>query len=316
MVSLSCCESSMRNVSRSIPKRVIGITLALVARKCLRIDSLHIGNTRLLEWNWREKIMVVSSKKYKESNRIKYTIIVLTVIIMMFSTNHFLMAEPLDKDSEKLFASLQEVNVYIQKIVLQHNSLMSRSQTKEEFLEMKEKLDKVFELEMRKVINKHQKNLYKFEGARKLAPNSILQVAWVGEVKKAESLMINSHLVIQIVREDPNGWKDDYTYLTLKLHEAGITPEIRSSFQGNVGEIMTMEKQVEFIQNIFTELDSKILEGITTDNLVSLSGYSKKLQHSIVSPNGEINVQIAARVNQLNQSTMITIGNPVIIMEY
>lgn len=181
---------------------------------------------------------------------------------------------------------------------------------------MKEKLEKVFELNMRKVKNEHQKNLYKFEGERVLSPNATLQVAWFGQEEKEGSTKLHTHIVIQLVREEPNGWKDDYTYLTTKLHEIGITPELRTSFHGYVEKIMTMEKQVDFIQNIFTELDGKILEGITTDDLVSLSGYSKRLQHSVVSPVREINLQIAARVNQLNQSTMITIGNPIIIMEY
>lgn len=245
-------------------------------------------------------------------------ITIFAIVVILFFTNHQLSTASLYQDNQILINLLNDSSIKIDKAVFQQSGMISEDQSKEAFLATKKKIEEVFGINMVRIINENQNqtDLLKFQGESDLSSNSKLQIVWVGKKEEGESLLYTSYIAAQVSSSESDLWEGYHDYLKIKLKELGIDPKINSSFQGRTDQMMTMDEQVDFIRNMFTTVDGKVTEGLTSHSVVSLSGYSEKLQHSVANTSGVINMQIAARASLSEKVTFITIGNPIITMEY
>jgi hypothetical protein len=250
--------------------------------------------------------------------RISWTgiITLFITVVILFSTKNIFSAATLQQDSEALINLLRDSNITVKKAVFKQSGMVKEHQSEEDFLIMMGEIEEAFGLNMISITDENRMNLLRFQGERKLSSDTKLKVAWIGELEGIKSSTYTTHIVVEISSNELDLWRDYYSYLTNLINELGIAPQIKTSFQGIIDQMMTTDEQVDFIANMFSKLEGQVTEGLTSDSVVSHSGYSKKMNHTLNGPNGKINFQIAARTSHLKKGTFITIGNPVIIMEY
>lgn len=73
---------------------------------------------------------------------------------------------------------------------------------------------------------------------------------------------------------------------------------------------------VDHAQRILTLLKAREVEGMRTDHTVSLSAQSPILPGGIETGGGMMNLQVAARMDSRRQAVVLTIGTPIITIEY
>ncbi len=93
-------------------------------------------------------------------------------------------------------------------------------------------------------------------------------------------------------------------------------PEIANNIVGKLAEKMTAQEQKRLIENIFSMTGSSIIEGITTDNVVSYSGWCPDLKQELIVKNNKININVAVHNHELEDIAYVYIGTPVLTCEY
>lgn len=70
------------------------------------------------------------------------------------------------------------------------------------------------------------------------------------------------------------------------------------------------------IKNIFKKIDAEKIEGIESDELISITGYTSNVEKHIGYCGKKVNINIASRFNSYENRTYIWIGTPLIVLEY
>ncbi|MFZ5968901.1 MAG: YwmB family TATA-box binding protein [Bacillota bacterium] len=91
-----------------------------------------------------------------------------------------------------------------------------------------------------------------------------------------------------------------------------MTSYIVGSYQGKLQQ----SKQRQIVQTIFEELGANEIEGVYESNLVSVVGYTKKMNDWIQYGGKKANLHIAMRYNAYEDKTMIWFGTPLITIAY
>jgi len=100
--------------------------------------------------------------------------------------------------------------------------------------------------------------------------------------------------------------------LLLKHH---LPPNIHFTLQGRIPAVKGSVQQL--IAKTFQLLQAREIEGIVTERFVSSSAISQILPaQGLMTPNGKMNVQAAAKIDQKNDQYLFTIGSPIITIEY
>lgn len=107
-------------------------------------------------------------------------------------------------------------------------------------------------------------------------------------------------------------------YSTLKdiLNKNQISPKINTCIQGNINDKLSSEGQFVLIEKLLHSIAAEEVEKLDTSLVKSVSAYSPKLENYIWTNNNKMNIQIASHVNNLQQETVVTIGTPIITVEY
>lgn len=93
---------------------------------------------------------------------------------------------------------------------------------------------------------------------------------------------------------------------------AKIATIIKGSFPGK----LTREAREKLNNQMFTFLGAQKSEGISTEELVSWSGYSPQLPDRLETRNKVINLNVASRYSSTTDSTALIVGTPIISGEY
>ena len=252
---------------------------------------------------------------HKLSKRIEGKLFGISLITILFFFNSFLSNETSNQqDVDILIRSLQEENVDLTEITFQVSGVIGHNDNERSVHTMKEKIEDVFNINMNGVAQENSTQL-RFEGQSSLSSHTQLQVAWVGqEDQKKEGLpFYHTYFIAEISSNQLENWSKDYTFLSSKLDDIGIKLKINTVIMGFINRTMEKDEQEAFVRTLFTKLDGEVSEGLIDDSVVSLSGYSNKLNRSVTSASGEINLQINTYVNSQTKTTLITVGTPVIV---
>ena len=101
-----------------------------------------------------------------------------------------------------------------------------------------------------------------------------------------------------------------------QLQQVGVTPHIQVSIQGKLPNVLDQSEQQHWIQHIMNDLDARSVEAMRDATSMSVSAFSPHAGKPIVSNGQEMNVQIATRTDRVLQQTVITMGTPIITIEY
>lgn len=170
--------------------------------------------------------------------------------------------------------------------------------------------------------------------ANQLSLSSVQKQVDVDGIRyQAEKLFRNKRYQLQIVQDRP---KADFAkpYVVLSIQEAG-TPDpqwlsMKEHFQSvllsfglmldyHVSYQWESDRELELqgtIDQILDLLDAKQVEGMVTKRTVSVSAQSSLLTGRLATGNSWMNVQVAAKYSDDHSKTIVTVGTPIITMEY
>jgi hypothetical protein len=101
---------------------------------------------------------------------------------------------------------------------------------------------------------------------------------------------------------------------TRLLQSYGIIADYHFSIRGRTLHVTTGLAQ--YAQKVLTLLGAREVEGMRTDRTVSLSARSPVLPEGIETGRGSMNLQVAARMDSERPAVVLTIGTPIITIEY
>jgi len=79
---------------------------------------------------------------------------------------------------------------------------------------------------------------------------------------------------------------------------------------------MSPKEQEELLSRLFSALEAKKIDGITTEQLCSVTGFTPVIHDSLEIGDNEVNLNIALRHHNEDDQTYIYIGSPLLVGEY
>ncbi len=95
-----------------------------------------------------------------------------------------------------------------------------------------------------------------------------------------------------------------------------IIPQFNSCVQGIVSDKLENDVQLEQMNKLLDLLGAEVVEKVEDPTVKSFSAYSSQLPYHIFTNGKKMNVQAGIHVDRLHQITRITIGTPIITIEY
>ncbi|WP_188453321.1 YwmB family TATA-box binding protein [Virgibacillus oceani] len=245
-------------------------------------------------------------------------IIILGIILIINQSNNTSTASDNKDDGLLLMCTLSEANVKNEKVILKFSGLVNTYEDISQIHSFKVELERAFSTNLSLTTQQDEKELIKYQGQKVVSslPNSKIKVAQASVLKKNGNYQV--YLIVSLLSYsiDQNGFSQNYDYLKNALENASVTPNIKVNIQGSVNQKLTHSGQKQKIMDMFNSLGASVSEGLNEKEVISLSGYSKKLSNSIKSDKYNMNIQIASRFDPLDGITTFTIGTPLITIEY
>ncbi|MFV9510426.1 YwmB family TATA-box binding protein [Tepidibacillus sp. LV47] len=126
-----------------------------------------------------------------------------------------------------------------------------------------------------------------------------------------------TYLVIKVTgNHSLKNLEADYQTFYKKLQKAHINSKINTCIQGKINDKLDNVGQYRLIQNLLNKFDAKMIEELKTDLVTSVSAYSLRFGQVIQTRGGQMNIQVATHYDSLHNQTILTIGTPIITIEY
>jgi len=109
-------------------------------------------------------------------------------------------------------------------------------------------------------------------------------------------------------------WSHLRNRLEKVLAANGISPQIQFSIQGSGP--MAGSNPEEAVRRVLKRLNAREIEGMRTDRTTSISAFSPALRGGLETKGGTMNVQVAARMDRSGKRMILTLGTPIITIEY
>lgn|GEM_PF-2970846 len=113
---------------------------------------------------------------------------------------------------------------------------------------------------------------------------------------------------------------DEYRGLQKRLADVykgyGSRPRISQVWIGELPGEMGISERRKTVREILERLDGRMVEGINSDRLISITAYSKHFSGGLKGPNGLFNFNAAIRYNSYEDKTILWLGTPIITVEY
>ncbi|WP_176391824.1 YwmB family TATA-box binding protein [Marininema halotolerans] len=138
-------------------------------------------------------------------------------------------------------------------------------------------------------------------------------------VDKPEDAYVKPYLSIQV---KGHGRPDEGLILARDhmiqiLRQYHIQPRTHFSIQGTLSKLTDSYGQKDkTIQQVLTRLGARKVESMNTDRTTSVSAYTPLFSGGLVTKGGEMNVQAAAKVATDDRHVILTLGTPIITIEY
>lgn len=253
-----------------------------------------------------------------------YRIKIATILFLILSLSGLILNKSLAKqyNSAEALALLNDSGVQPHSIELAYGSEIGQY-NKEELLMLKRNLEKAFSTRVAAPEKPCCVEVaYQYLGNKEIGNNSLeIKLESVKESTNNNNLdkqKLKTYLIItyNLGAVTKENLTQSYNYLSNQLSSEGITPKINITIQGNLTRKLTHSEQLQFIKKMFAQANGKIISGLNEKDVISLTGYSNKLRGSTKSNDKAINLEIASRYDPLSKKTMITIGNPIITINY
>jgi hypothetical protein len=112
------------------------------------------------------------------------------------------------------------------------------------------------------------------------------------------------------------GMEDTRKRIEKVFRKYKIDKKVTSCITGNFDSKLSYNQMNDICRLVFKEAGAKKVEGITGNNLISVSAYSPAMSHYIKVRNNKINLNLALRYNSYEDKTYLWLATPVITTEY
>ncbi len=107
-----------------------------------------------------------------------------------------------------------------------------------------------------------------------------------------------------------------YTQLDRKLQEIQLFIKINTCIQGNINDKLSSANQLVLIDEILHNIRADEIEKLDTELLKSISAFTPDISNSIMTGEKMMNIQVATHYDNVKQKTILTMGTPIIVIEY
>lgn len=110
-----------------------------------------------------------------------------------------------------------------------------------------------------------------------------------------------------------SAWPDR---LRAALRRAGVVPELRHQYTATLPGKLSPEEQRKVVQAIMAVYRAVTVEGVTGEELYSVSAYTPRLQPVVVVAGRRVNLNVAIRYHSYDHLTYLYLGIPLLDGEY
>ncbi|GAX89630.1 YwmB family TATA-box binding protein [Effusibacillus lacus] len=98
--------------------------------------------------------------------------------------------------------------------------------------------------------------------------------------------------------------------------QVGATPQISTCIKGFFNDRIEGMERDQLVSGIFAAVEANEVEGIRSDSLTSVSGYSPIVLEYIMTNKKRMNLQVAVHYDEYSAKTRILVGSPIVTIEY
>ncbi|MBD1372166.1 YwmB family TATA-box binding protein [Hazenella sp. IB182357] len=220
--------------------------------------------------------------------------------------------EPIEQQLVHLFS---EMNVQTDQFILHHSSRTSRTIQSEDMDAFVSKW--IHDLGLRTVKKTNEKDGIRYVSERDFGSDFRLKCVIVND--KPNENVNYPYLSIQLIGKG----KPTKHVMSIRGHiedviqSYGMIPTFRFTLQGGKTLSNIERESLEApIKAIMKRLEAQEVESMRTNQTVSVSMFSPHFSETLRTRGGLMNLQVATRVNRDTNQMMITIGSPIITIEY
>lgn len=186
----------------------------------------------------------------------------------------------------------------------------------EELKALGQQLNETFGLEQAQETAEHEgdKNSYALRGTWKDGSQAQLVLS---------SLKFQDHapqtvLVLRVEQEtnDLGEFNRSIQLVRDTATRAGTVPQISTCIKGLLADKMKDGETNALISKVFGKVNAKEVEGVRSDIVSSVSGYSPLTKDYIVTNGNKMNLQVAVHYDEQQQKTRVLVGSPIVTIEY
>jgi len=125
-------------------------------------------------------------------------------------------------------------------------------------------------------------------------------------------------LVIRVERDTND--LSDFSPSIQKVREtasaASTVPQISTCIKGFLADKMKNGESNALVREVFSTVKAKEIEGVRSDLVTSVSGYSPLSKDYIVTNGNKMNLQVAVHDDAHHGKTRVLVGSPIVTIEY
>lgn len=222
-------------------------------------------------------------------------------------------SEMKSESMELLIRMLEEMDAHPERYVLHHSGRLTRGMSTDQLNTWMKKVESSLGLTDRKTIRTP-------DGIQYVAtsrPNQNILIRLTVILDEIALQEVKPYLSLQVSGETPlsaHQWKQVCIQVTQVLKQAGIKPRYDFNIQGSTRFVHQNLEDV--IHPLLQKVNAKEVEAMRTPRTVSISAYSPKMGEGIHTGNQVMNFQAAARLSHDSQHLIVTLGTPIITIEY
>ena len=127
----------------------------------------------------------------------------------------------------------------------------------------------------------------------------------------------NSYISVDIINEQKQADLNDTAQLLEdKFRSFGLNPKVNTCITGYFDGKLDYVEMNKVSNRILKDVKAKKINGISENNLISVSAYSPFIDNNIEIMGKETNINLAIRYNAYEDKTYIWVATPVITIEY
>ncbi|MDR6225533.1 YwmB family TATA-box binding protein [Desmospora profundinema] len=219
---------------------------------------------------------------------------------------------------ESLLETWQAAEIQTERFMLHHGGRLDRSIPKEEIPRLAESLAQAWDLEL------SEPTVFA-DGTRWTAKNNWernIQVQCIVINDRPQQSFSQPYISIQVTgggHPDRQQLSDARNRIIHTLQQHQIQPRTHFSLQGRISSptsTMDMSDRKRVIGSVLQRLGAHEVESMDTERTTSVSAYTPLFSGGLTTNGETMNVQVAAKKDDRGNGLILTVGTPIITIEY